>query len=338
MRALVFEQYAGPLTVRDVPDPTPHPDGVVVRVAASGICRSDWHGWQGHDPDIRLPHVPGHELAGTVVAVGSAVRRWRADDRVTVPFVNACGRCRTCIRGDQQVCEDQRQPGFTHWGSFAELVALHAADTNLVGLPDDLPFATAAILGCRYGTAYRAIVQQGKVQPGDWVVVHGCGGLGLSAVQIAVAHGARVIAVDLADGALRLATELGAEHAVSEDVVAQVLDLTEGGADLSLDALGSEQTCANSIRCLRARGRHVQVGLLPQDPVVPLGRALALELELIGSHGLAAHSYPELLALVTSGRLQPERLITQQVELGDAGRALAEVGREPGIAVVTSFA
>jgi alcohol dehydrogenase len=337
VRALVFDRYGGQPAVREVPAPTPDPHGVVVRVGASGVCRSDWHGWQGHDPGIALPHVPGHELAGTVDAVGSEVRRWQPGDRVTVPFVNACGRCPRCRDGDHQVCDDQRQPGFTHWGSFAELVALHAADVNLVRLPDDLPFATAAVLGCRYGTAYRAVLQQGRVRPGEWVAVHGCGGVGLSAVQIAVGHGARVVAVDRSPGALALAVELGAEHAVAEDVVAQVLDLTGGGAHVSVDAVGSQETCANALRSLRPRGRHVQVGLLPDDPVVPLGRVLALELEVLGSHGLAAHAYPELLGRIASGQLDPGRLVTREVSLDDAGQALQEVGRQPGITVITSF-
>lgn len=339
MRALVFDSYGGPLTVREVPAPSPDPDGVVVRVGATGVCRSDWHGWQGHDPDITLPHVPGHELAGTVEAVGSDVLLWKAGDRVTVPFVNACGRCPRCAQGDQQVCDDQRQPGFTHWGSFAELVALDAADVNLVALPEEMSFATAASLGCRFATSYRAVIQQGRVRPGEWVVVHGCGGVGLSAVHIAAQAGARVIAVDISDAALALALELGASHAVKgPDVVAQVRDLTGGGAHLSLDALGSDETCVNSVLCLRPRGRHVQVGLLPgAPPPVPMGRVLALELELIGSHGMAAHGYPEMLALVAAGRLRPQALITRELSLDESGEALAQVGREPGIAVITTF-
>src|SRR5688500_6711162 len=220
MRALVFESFGGPLTVQEVPDPEPPADGVVVRVGASGICRSDWHAWQGHDPDVVLPHVPGHELAGTVAAVGAGVRRWRAEDRVTVPFVNACGGCAQCAAGEHQVCASQTQPGFTHWGSLAEFVALDAADVNLVAVPEDLDLATAAALGCRYATAFRAVVQVASVRVGEWVAVHGCGGVGLSAVQIAAAAGARVIAVDVAPGALDLARALGAEHTV------------DGGADV----------------------------------------------------------------------------------------------------------
>src|SRR3954463_2517657 len=228
MRALCFEAFGGPLTVRDLPAPDPAPDGVVVEGAAGGICRSDWHAWQGHDPDVVLPHVPGHEPAGTVAAVGADVRRWRVGDRVTVPFVNACGRCAQCAAGEHQVCPHQTQPGFTHWGSLAQYVALDAADVNLVALPDGLPMTPAATLGCRYATAFRAVVQVAGVRPGEWVAVHGCGGVGLSAVQIAAAAGARVVAVDVNPAALELARALGAEHAVqgTNDVPAAVAELT----------------------------------------------------------------------------------------------------------------
>lgn len=167
MRAVVFEEFGKIAGVRDVPDPVPSDQGVVVRVEATGLCRSDWHGWMGHDPDITLPHVPGHELAGVVEAVGSTVVNWRPGDRVTVPFVCACGRCSACAAGAQQVCERQTQPGFTHWGSFAQYVALEQADVNLVAVPEELSFATAAGLGCRFATAFRAVVGQGRVGPGS---------------------------------------------------------------------------------------------------------------------------------------------------------------------------
>ncbi|ADB77434.1 zinc-dependent alcohol dehydrogenase family protein [Geodermatophilus obscurus] len=338
MRALLFDTYGGPLTVREVPAPDPAPGGVVVRVGASGVCRSDWHAWQGHDPDVVLPHVPGHELAGTVAAVGADVRRWRGGDRVTVPFVNACGRCAQCAAGEHQVCTRQTQPGFTHWGSMAEYVALDAADVNLVALPDGLDAATAAALGCRFATAFRAVVQVARVQPGEWVAVHGCGGVGLSAVQVAVAAGARVVAVDVSPAALRLAADLGAEHTVAEPAV--IPELTAGGAHVSLDALGAAVTCENSIRCLRPRGRHVQVGLLPPAqgrPAVPMDLVVARELQVLGSHGMAAHTYPALLGLIAAGRLRPQALVTRQLALDEAGAAIAAVGRDPGIAVVTRF-
>jgi alcohol dehydrogenase len=225
---------------------------------------------------------------------------------------------------------------------LAEFVALDAADVNLVAIPEALDLTTAAALGCRYATAFRAVTRVGRVTAGEWVAVHGCGGVGLSAVQIAVAAGARVVAVDVAPRALELARALGAEHVVdgSEDVPAAIAELTGGGVHVSLDALGAPVTCANSVRCLQPRGRHVQVGLLPPAQGrtdVPMERVIALELEILGSHGMAAHAYPELLALIAAGRLDPAPLITRELCLDEAGEALAAVGREPGIAVVTRF-
>ncbi|WP_030838224.1 zinc-dependent alcohol dehydrogenase family protein [Streptomyces sp. NRRL S-475] len=337
MRAVVFERYGEAAEVRDVPDPEPAERGVVVRVEATGLCRSDWHGWQGHDPDITLPHVPGHELAGVVEAVGARVAGWRPGDRVTVPFICACGTCPSCAAGDHQVCERQTQPGFTHWGSFAQYVALDHADVNLVALPGELSFATAASLGCRFATAYRAVVQQGRVAAGEWVAVHGCGGVGLSAVMIAAAAGARVVAVDVSPGALELARTFGAALCVDAsdvpDAAAAVRELTGGGAHLSLDALGSPGTCAASVNGLRRRGRHVQVGLLPSPAgttPVPMARAIALELELLGSHGMAAHSYPPMLELVRSGVLRPDLLVTSTIALDEVPAALAAMGTAPG--------
>ncbi|MEU0083082.1 zinc-dependent alcohol dehydrogenase family protein [Streptomyces sp. NPDC006274] len=343
MRAVVFDDFGKRPEIREVPDPGPARDGVVVKVEATGLCRSDWHGWAGHDAGIALPHVPGHELAGTVHSVGADVTRWKAGDRVTVPFICACGRCAACVRGAQQVCERQEQPGFTHWGSFAEYVSLRHADTNLVALPDAMPFTTAAGLGCRFATAFRAVVGQGRVRAGERVAVHGCGGVGLSAVMIAAACGARVVAVDVSPAALELARACGAEVCVdasaldAEEVAAAVRDAAGGGAQLSLDALGSPVTCANSVRSLRRQGRHVQVGLLPAGAHLPMDRVVALELEILGSHGMAAHAYPEMMAMVASGALRPDLLVTKEIGLDDVPEALTALGTASGngVTVIT---
>ncbi|MFC9294279.1 zinc-dependent alcohol dehydrogenase family protein [Streptomyces sp. NPDC057011] len=344
MRAVVFEEYGQPAEVREVADPRPPAGGVVVRVEATGLCRSDWHGWMGHDPDIVLPHVPGHELAGVIEAVGAGVANWRVGDRVTAPFVCACGSCAECAAGDHQVCPRQTQPGFTHWGSFAEYVALDHADVNLVAVPGELSYATAAGLGCRFATAFRAVVAQGRVAAGQWVAVHGCGGVGLSAVMIAAAAGARVIAVDTAPAALELARSFGAAHGVDAtavgDTAGAVRELTGGGAHLSLDALGSAGTAAASVGGLRRRGRHVQVGLLPAagggGAVLPMERVIGWELEILGSHGMAAHAYPPMMELVRAGALRPDLLVTSTIPLRDAPAALAALGTAPtpGVTII----
>ncbi|CAJ0770939.1 zinc-dependent alcohol dehydrogenase family protein [Ralstonia chuxiongensis] len=347
MKAIVYEAFGAVPKHMNVPDPTPATDGVVVQVMASGVCRSDWHGWMGHDADIELPHVPGHELAGVVAAVGAEVTRWKVGDRVTVPFVAGCGHCPECHAGHQQVCEQQFQPGFTHWGSFAEYVGIGYADLNLVRLPDDLDFTTAASLGCRFVTAFRAVVDQGKTTAGQWVAVHGCGGVGLSAIMIANAIGANVVAIDISDSALELARSVGAVATVNAsreaDVVEAVKAITQGGAHVSLDALGHPTTCFNSISNLRRRGKHVQVGLMLGEhttPAVPMSKVIAHELEILGSHGMQAHRYGPMLDMIRTGKLQPGRMVRREISLSASIEALTNMNRfeGAGVTVITDFA
>jgi len=346
MKAVVYEAFSAPPQLKTVPDPTPEAHGVVVKVQATGVCRSDWHGWVGHDTDIVLPHVPGHELAGTVEAVGKDVTKWRVGDRVTVPFVGGCGACPECHSGNQQVCEKQFQPGFTHWGSFAEYVSIHKADLNLVALPETLDFATAASLGCRFVTSFRAVVDQGKTSAGQWVAVHGCGGVGLSAIMIANAVGANVVAIDISDDKLAMARAMGAVATVNATKVANVVeavtDITQGGVHVSLDALGHPTTCFNSISNLRRRGKHIQVGLMLAEnstPAIPMAKVIAHELEILGSHGMQAHRYGAMLDMVQSGKLTPERLIGKKITLEQAIDALMNMDKfeVSGVTVVTEF-
>jgi alcohol dehydrogenase len=329
MRAAFFETFGGPVAVRSLPDPQPPPGGVVVAVHATGLCRSDWHAWAGHDDGVALPHVPGHELVGVIAAVGAGVQRWRVGDRVTTPFVCGCGHCAWCRSGQAQVCPNQTQPGFTHWGSFAEYVALHAADVNLVSVPDVVDDAAAAGLGCRFATAYRALTARAAVQPGEWVTVVGAGGVGLSAVQVAVAMGARVVAVDRGAAALAMARTLGAEHTVpadGRDVAAEVHEMTGGGSHVAVDAVGTASACADAITSLRRRGRHVQVGLLVGGPTaVPMDRVIAWELDVLGSHGMAAVDYPGMLRLVEDGTLRPQDLVERVVGLEAGAQLLTTV-------------
>jgi alcohol dehydrogenase len=347
MKAVYYSEFRGPFTVGALADPNPADHGVIIEVEASGVCRSDWHGWMGHDPDIRsFPHVPGHELAGSIAETGRDVTRWVRGDRVTVPFVCGCGTCPECASGNHQICDHQTQPGFTHWGSFARFVAIDHADVNLVALPEDMSMVTAASLGCRFATSFRAVAAQARVAPGEWVVVHGCGGVGLSAVMIAAALEARVVAVDIDPGALALAESFGAVAGINardrEDVVDQVRQLTGRGAHVSIDALGNATTSVNSVLSLRKRGRHIQIGLLAGDdhrPRLPMEKVIANELEIIGSHGMQAHCYPEMIELISAGRLQPQRLIRKTIALEDAPSELEGMGGfgATGITVIDRF-
>jgi alcohol dehydrogenase len=315
VRAASYSSFGGPITVGSVPEPSADRVGAVVEVRATGICRSDWHGWQGHDPDIvRFPHVPGHEFAGVVAEVGPDVTQWSPGDRVAVPFVSGCGRCGYCTAGRPQICPDQTQPGFTHWGSFAERVVIRNADFNLVRLPDSVDFETGASLGCRFSTAHRAVVDQGGAQAGDWVAIHGCGGVGVSAVMIAAALGARPIGIDPRPEARALA----------------------------LDCVGAPRVVADAVASLRPGGCHVQVGLLPGPASfgeVVASRVVARELTIVGSHGIAPSGLAHVLELTANGDLRPDRLIGRRVDLHGGVEVLMHLDEEPalGITVVTEL-
>lgn len=346
MKAVYYEEFQGKIDVREVPDPKVSADSVVLKVEATGLCRSDWHGWMGHDPDIVLPHVPGHELAGTILETGANIHNFKKGDRVTVPFVSGCGHCPECRSGNQQVCDNQFQPGFTAWGSFAEMVEIKYADNNLVHLPDEISFETAASLGCRFITSFRAVIDQGKVQAGQWGAIHGCGGVGLSAINIAAGAGASVIAIDIDENKLEFARKLGAAFIINshnvEDVPAEIRKISGRGAHISLDALGSQETCFNSVACLRKRGKHIQVGLTTGDhqhPKVPMDKVVAHELEIMGSHGMQAFRYDAVFEMIKSGKVHPEKMLGKTISLEEAPEALVNMNKfeNTGVTVINKF-
>lgn len=347
MKAALLHRYGASLSIETVPDPACPADGVVVQVAACGVCRSDHHAWVGADPDVALPHVMGHEFAGIVAEAGPDCRAFEVGDRVTAPFILGCGACPDCTGGQPTACDHQSVIGFTQWGAFAERVPVRAADFNLVRLPEAVDFATAAGMGCRVTTAWRGLKDRGAVQPGEWVAVHGCGGVGLSAVMLARALSARVVAVDISDEALALARRFGAEACLNAasgaDVPQAVREITGGGAHVAIDALGITATFENALRSLRKLGRHVQIGM-PVGPhaTVPLPLlelVYARQLTIHGMRGLGAAGFAELLALVEDGRLNLDALVTTRIPLQAAGDALAAMdgGQTAGITVIDRF-
>jgi alcohol dehydrogenase len=343
VKAAVYEQFQGPIALVDVPDPHAAPGEVVVEVLAVGLCRSDYHGWHGTDPDIVCPHVGGHEFVGRVVAVGAGVTRWSEGDRVVAPFVCGCGECEPCRLGQHQVCRRQQQPGFTRWGAFAQYTTVPFADTNAVAVPESIADDAAALVGCRVSTSYRGVIERGRLVGGEVLCVFGCGGVGLAAVAMGRAVGATVVAIDIAPDALALATAIGADIVLDardhDDIAAAVHEAT-GGAHVSVDCLGHAATAANSVFSLRALGRHVQIGLFPTASAdFPVSRVIRDELEVLGVHGLSATRFHEVFALMESGRLDPAAMITERLTLADVPAALPAMGHfaSPGVSVVTSL-
>jgi len=353
MVAALYKDFNDPIEISQVPIPIAPTtnDGIIIQVKATGVCRSDWHGWKGHDDDIKkhgLPFVPGHEFSGIVAKIGSNVKNLEVGDRVVVPFILSCGRCGECSRGRVTICEDQHQPGFTMWGSFAEYVCIPRADRNVCRIPSSVTFVQAAALGCRFTTAYRAIVQRARLQKGETVGIFGVGGLGLSCVMIAKSQGARkIIAVDVSHASLQKAEELGATHVLNAEdkdcVRTKFLALTNGiGADITVDAAGFIPTCENAIWCTRRGGRMIQVGLLPggqAHPIVPMNQVAGREIDLMGSHGFAAYDMPNILELVAANKLDPNKLVEKEVTLKEGVKALEDMNHcsPAGIIMITSF-
>lgn len=264
MRAAQIDQYNQPLVINNVPDPPCPDDGVVIDVQACGVCRSDWHGWKGTHPLVKPGHIPGHEFAGLVCEVGSECNNFSVGDRVTAPFILACGKCHACAHTSATVCDTQRLIGFSTQGSFAQFLPISRADFNLVHLPQSISLVDAAGMGCRVTTAYRALFDRANLQPGEWLAIHGCGGVGLSAILLAKSIGARIIAVDINPEALVQAKNIGADHLLNptdhDNVGEAIREISNGGAQVSLDALGITATFINSITGLAKLGRHIQVG------------------------------------------------------------------------------
>jgi alcohol dehydrogenase len=347
MRAALIESFNAPLVVRDVADPQCPPDGAIVSVKACGVCRSDWHAWTGADSDVSAPHVPGHEFAGIVEETGRDCRRFKRGDRVTAPFILACGQCPDCVGGDPTVCNHQHVVGFSSWGAFAERIAVPRADFNLVHLPEAIGFTAAAGMGCRVTTSFRAVVDRAKLQPGEWLAIHGAGGVGLSALLIGAAIGASVLAIDVNEDALKLARALGATKTLNisgiDDVGAAVREATDGGAHVSLDALGITATFHNSIRGLRKLGRHVQIGMplgRHAEPTIPLLELVySRQISVMGTRGIAASRFPALFAMIEAGHFDPARLVTQTISLEEAGAALVAMNgyTGAGITVIDRF-
>jgi alcohol dehydrogenase len=343
MRAAVLRTYNAPLSIEDVPDPECPPDGVVLKVSACGVCRSDWHGWVGEHPRVKPGQIGGHEYCGEVIEAG-ANASYAVGDKLIAPFILSCGTCPNCRAGVSNTCLDQRLPGFIEPGAFAEYVAV-PRDHNLARLPEDMSPTLAAALGCRVTTAWHALTGRAAVEAGEWVAVHGTGGIGLAAMLLARALGARVIVTDIVDEKLAHAKTLGAEHAINasdDNSAAAIKDITGGGAHVSIEALGFPATVAASLECLRPLGRHVQVGMPVGHHAVQevnLNTVYMGNLALYGTRGMPAHRYPSLLSLIESGHVDLTPIVAREVGLSDCSAELAAFNgpTPPGVAVITDF-
>ncbi|MGH7905807.1 MAG: zinc-dependent alcohol dehydrogenase family protein [Candidatus Binataceae bacterium] len=350
MKAAVLEEIRKPLAVKDMPDPEGAPDAVILRVEANGVCRSDWHFWMGDWTWVGLtpilPAVLGHEFCGVVEETGRDVKNFKRGDRVVVPFSQGEGSCEYCRSGNSHLCMDPPVPGRTYSGGFGHYVAAPCADVNVVRLIDGIGFVEAASMGCRFMTAFHGIVDRAQVKPGEWVAVHGCGGVGLSALHIASAMGAQTIGVDLDDSKLDLAKKVGALHVVNAkktNPVEAVHEITKGGAQVAVDALGVAATCRNSVMSLRKQGRHLQIGLTTAaekgEVTLPIDMIVGMELQFMGTFGMPASRYPRLLDMVAARKLNPQLMVTGTCNLEGINKVFGEMSnfQNVGMTVLNNF-
>lgn len=355
MRACRYHGRRAPLRVETVSVPEIGPDEALVKVVASGICRSDWHLWAGdlNWLGIEMPDqaVLGHEIGGVIVKTGADVKHVEKNMKVTIPFNLACGYCEYCRKGSQHLCLHQQIPLFIKGGGgWQEYIRVPIADVNCVPLPEGVDELTAAALGCRYMTAWRGVTDRGNVKGGEVAVIIGCGGVGLAAVQISSVFGARVIAVDIDDEKLKLAKTNGAfatlnarglePHQVGE----AVKQLAGGlGVDVSIDALGGTRTSLAGLFSLRKGGRHVQIGITGAEDKgfvnVPMDIITLQELSIIGSQGNPQSAYPKLLDLVACGKLTPKSLVSREIGLDEVQGVLDDMEqfKTNGYVIITKF-
>ncbi len=342
MRAAVVRDFNEDLSLEMVADPSCPDNGVVLEVAACGVCRSDYHGWVGGHPKVQSGSILGHEYCGTVVAAGANAQH-KIGDRLIAPFILGCGHCPECNTGVSNACKNAIVPGFGAPGAYAEYVAV-PFDHNLVHLPETLSPALAAGLGCRVTTAWHALTDRANVKAGEWVAIHGTGGIGLSALLLAKMLGARVVVVDVVEDKLTHAKSLGADAAVnaaSVDAATTIQDITGGGAQVSIEALGIEQTTNASVECLATLGRHVHVGMPAGDGMMQVNmRAIYMkQVAFFGTRGMPAWKYPSLLDMIERGAVDLSPIVAREISLSGASTELRAMcgPTPPGTAVITDL-
>jgi 6-hydroxycyclohex-1-ene-1-carbonyl-CoA dehydrogenase len=334
VRAAVFHGADKGLSIEEVPTPTPAPGEALIQVAGCGMCHTDLHYLDHGVPTFKAPPIIlGHEPAGTVAALGEGVSGWSEGDRVLIPAVLSCGRCRYCRMGRENLCERLQMLGNDVDGAYAEYVVAPASE--LVAVPDEIPLEQASVIADAVSTPYHAVKHRGRVQMGDVVAVVGCGGVGLNIVQCAAAAGGKVIAIDLNEQRLEIARELGAEETINPDGIERmdklVRGMTHGGADVAFEAIGSPATIELAFSLLRKGGRLCVIGYSDKPVSISAARLMFFELELVGSLGCGGGDYPEIVELVRQGTLRLDPVVSGTVPLEEIEIGFDRLRRGEGV-------
>ena len=334
MKAAVFYGADQPFKLEEVPTPEPGAGEVLVKVAACGLCHTDLHYTDHGVPTFKPPPmILGHEISGTIAKTGPSVEGWQPGARVLLPAVFGCGECAMCRTGRENICEQMVMFGNNVDGGYAEYVLAPAKD--VFALPEEIPLVEGAIIADAITTPYHAVVNRGRVKPGDQVVVFGCGGIGLNVVQMAAALGANVIAVDILDEKLDWAKKFGAGAVVNsskvERVDKEIRILTGGGADIGFEAIGNPAVQEETFASIRTGGRFVVVGFASKPMTLNTGKVMYREMEIIGSLGCRAVDYPRVLDLARQGKIQVKEMVTARFPLDDINQAFDHIRAGKGV-------
>ena len=354
MRAAVLDRAPGGLRIEEIPIPEPRGGEVLVRVSACGVCHTDLHVMKA-EVTFPTPAVMGHEITGTIAAVGPGVSGPPVGTAVASAFIMPCGFCPACGSGRDDLCDSffamNRLKGTLYDGTsrlrrtdgtplamysmagLAEYAVVPA--TDVFPVPASLPIQESSILGCAIFTAFGAVRHGAELRGGERIAVVAAGGVGSNIIQIAKAFGAsQIIAVDVRDDKLGAATRLGATDVVNgstTDAVARVRDLTDGrGVDAAFEVLGLPQTFTQAIEMLRDGGRMIAVGIAPVSPPAPveITRLVRRELRILGSYGARTRTdMPEIIRLAAQGVFRPEAIVTERFSLDQADTAYQKLAR-----------
>ena len=334
MKAAVLNEGANRLQIEDVPDPVVGPGDVRVRVRACGVCGSDVHATIHPVIAIKTrPRIMGHESAGVIESIGSDVTRLKVGQRVVIGAGTSCGQCAQCLAGRDNACEAVGVLGFDRDGAFAELISI--PERYVHPLPDQIPFDQGAILADAVSTPYHALRYTGRLEAGETLAVVGCGGLGVHAILLGRALGAgRVVAVDVEDGALRHASEFGADDVIDARRtrnIGKTLREVTGGVDVIADFSGFYPGLSASLRALNPRGRAVMVGIGRSKLEVGMAPMMIYrQLCICGSYGCERNAVPELIELVLSGKLDLSRSVTSHHPLHEVNQCLEDLHHRKG--------
>lgn len=326
MKAARYYKGESRLKVEDVPMPVAGAGEVLIKVAACGACHTDLHYLDHGTPTFKEPPlILGHEISGVIEQAGDGVANRAAGDRVIIPAVLTCGHCEACRTGRENICQSMKMLGNHLEGGYAEYIAVPAKD--LIPVPDSLDLASTSIIADALSTPFHAVVNRGKVRPGQVVAVFGCGGVGINCVQFAALSGATVAAIDLSDEKLEVAKQLGADLTFNagQERVDKAVRKATGGCDVSFEVIGKPQVMLQAMNVLKPGGRFVMVGYSAEDLPLPASRVMFRELDIMGSLGCRPVDYHRIVELTAQGKIALDPLVSNRYSLDDVNQAFDDL-------------